>query len=220
MLATLGFTVTGILFMLFALKVKPLADQKSKQIFNRYALAYMLLAVAFVLWGLASVNGTREVLALSVVIGDILLLAATILMIDILFANNPRKNLWLYGAAVTGAGLLIVRTVFFYPEPFMVDEILYFNSQRLVSFTIASVFLLIWLPVNLQIAHLLTRKAQSLASTYTLLYTAASLSAVIFLLSKAPLTLALSFTAISVSVVGLIISNEYLKALRVANHGK
>jgi hypothetical protein len=102
----------------------------------------------------------------------------------------------------------------------MRNHVLFFNSQRAVSFTIAATFLLIWWPVNLQIARLVTRKVQSLATTYTALYAVATLSAVIFLLSKTPLSVSLSFSALSVSFLALVISCKYVKLIEEKADGK
>ena len=220
MLATVGFGVTGILFIVFALTIRSLAGTKLKRILDRYALAYVLVACAFIFWSIASASGTHGILGFSVVVGDILLFIATLLLAGILLEGNANRKRWLYGAAIIGIALLVVRTVFFYPEPYMVNQVLFFISQRLVSFTLSSVFLFIWLPANLQIAHLVTRKAQSIASIYKFLYAAATLSAVIFLLSKAPLTLVLSFTAISLSFLLLIISSKYIKVIEEGRHGE
>jgi hypothetical protein len=219
MLATIGFSITGILFILFSMTIQSLGG-KSRRVFNRYAQAYNMLAAAFILWGIASAIGKREILAFSVVVGDILLLMGTILILGILLDHNTHKKQWLYAAAFIGIGLLVVRTIFFYPKPFMTDQILFFNSQRFVSFVITATLLLIWLPVNVRISNLVTQKAQFFTSTYTLLYAAATISAAIFLLAKAPLTVVLSFTALSISFLVLVITNFYIKQLGGRRHGK
>jgi hypothetical protein len=220
MLAVLGFGFTGILFIFFALSIGELSDKVLKDTFKAYSRAYLLVAVAFIIWCLASIRGDKDILALSVVVGDALLLIATLLIISILFDASPHRKLWLYGAALTGTAALVIRTVFFYPEPFMRNHVLFFNSQRAVSFTIAATFLLIWWPVNLQIARLVTRKVQSLATTYTALYAVATLSAVIFLLAKTPLSVSLSFSALSVSFLALVISCKYVKLIEGKADGK
>ncbi|HSW37777.1 MAG TPA: hypothetical protein VLG37_05440 [Candidatus Saccharimonadales bacterium] len=99
----------------------------------------------------------------------------------------------------------------------MTDGILFFNSQRLVSFTLTAVFLLIWLPVNLRIAQMMTGNLQSQTLIYKLLYTTATLSAAIFLLAKTPLAVSLSFTAISVSFLSLVVSNFYAERMGVGH---
>jgi hypothetical protein len=219
MLATFGFGITGILFFIFGLSIETMGSAKLKPIFRTYAQAYILVSYAFILWSFASSTDSSRLLAFSVVIGDILLAVASILMLSILLNNNPNKKAWLYVAGLIIVSLLVVRTGFFYPKPYMTDGILFFNSQRLVSFTIASTFLLVWLPANLYMSDMVTHKVQSLRYLYTFVYTAATLSAVIFLLAKAPLTVVLSFTAISISFLLLIISTRYVKSLEVAAHG-
>ncbi|MBI1857029.1 hypothetical protein HY003_01270 [Candidatus Saccharibacteria bacterium] len=219
MLAALGFTTTGILFGIFAYRLRVLQQKQNLSVINNFAAAYILLGLAFLIWGAVSIVGDLDLLALSVIAGDALLLAATILMSNILFAKHRRKHLFVYGLAAAGVSLFLVRAFFFYPMPFMTDGILFFNSQRLVSFTITFAFLMIWLPVNLRMATMLTQKTPSLAKLYSYMYTTATLAAVIFILAKAPMTVALSFTAISVSFLMLIISNEFLITMKGA-HGR
>jgi hypothetical protein len=219
MLATIGFGVSSILFFIFAMSVELLSTKKSQKILRIYAQAYMFVSYAFIFWALASAVNSSRLLAFSVVVGDILLAAATFLMLNILLANKANKKSILYVSALVLASLLIVRVVYFYPEPYMTNGVLFFNSQRFVSFTIAFTFLFIWFPVNLQISDLLTYRAQQLKTAYTYLFTAATLSAVIFLLAKAPLTVVMSFTAISISFLMLIISSRYIRILEKHTHG-
>jgi hypothetical protein len=220
MLAAFGFGVTSILFIIFALSIRELSDSKLKATLNSYSDAYLLVALAFIIWCLASIDGDRDLLAVSVVIGDTLLLAATLLIVNILFDASTRRKWWLYGAALAGISALVIRTVFFYPKPYMRDHVLFFNSQRAVSFTIAATFMLIWWPVNLQMARIVTRKARSLTTAYTALYAVATLSAVIFLLSKTPLSVSLSFSALSISFLGLAVSCKYVKLIEEKGHGR
>jgi hypothetical protein len=219
MLATVGFGVSSVLFFIFAMSVELLSTKKSQKILRIYAQAYMFVSYAFIFWALASAVNSSRLLAFSVVVGDILLAAATFLMLNVLLANNANKKSILYVSALVLASLLIVRVVYFYPEPYMTNGVLFFNSQRFVSFTIAFTFLFIWFPVNLQISDLLTYRAQQLKTAYTYLFTAATLSAVIFLLAKAPLTVVMSFTAISISFLMLIISSRYIRILEKHAHG-
>jgi hypothetical protein len=218
MLATFGFGITGILFFLFALDIEALPFNKFMQTLRVYAQAYFLVAYAFILWSFASYINSSRFLAFSVVVGDILLAAATLLMLNILLGNKPNKKVLIYSAISVAVILLFVRVVYFYPTPYMIDQVLFFNSQRLVSFTIASAFLFIWFPVNLHMSDIVSQKVPSMRRLYTFLYTAATLSAVIFLLSKAPLTLVLSFTAISISFLMLIISSRYIRILEKHTH--
>lgn len=221
MLAVLGFTITGLLFILFSLTMPKHPKKKSAALLDDFKKAYLFLAVAFLGYGLASVDGSTSVLAVSMIIGNALLLIGTLHMLRILVSRNANKKLILYLAAATGIALVLARILFFYPEPYMQDEILVFNTQRFVSFMLSALFLLVWLPVNLRVARMLTLKnVAGMDKLITLVYTAATFSAVIFILAKKPVTLALSFTAVSAAFVLLIAYNIAIRKLQTgAKHG-
>jgi hypothetical protein len=219
MLATLGFGVTAVLFVAFAAAIISLAKSDRKTTFLPYGQAYGIVAAAFILWSVCSAIASKSLLALSVVIGDILLLVATMLIVSILLKGVARRNLWFWALGVAGVAALVVRTIYFYPKPYMTHGVLFFNSQRAVSFTLSAVFLLIWLPVNLQIARMLTQNVPSQERLFRISFATATLSTAIFLLSKTPLALSLSFTAISASFLVLILSTRYVKLLEERQHG-
>jgi len=219
MLATIGFGITAILFFVFAATLRAWAKSDHIKVFGLYAQAYVLVAGAFILWSICSAIGNKDYLALSVVIGDIILLIATLLIATILFTGTTQQRLWLWGLGVAGVVAIAIRTIYFYPQPYMTHGVLFFNSQRAVSFTLSAAFLLIWLPVNLQVARLLTTKLPSHEQLLRILFAMATLSTVIFLLSKTPLALSLSFSAISASFLVLILATHYIKLVEASRHG-
>lgn len=221
MLAVVGFVVTGILFAVFALTVKQLTFKGRESEFNHYSIAYWLLAIAFLGYGLASTTGTGSVLNIAVIFGNIILLAATLFILNILLRGEKTRKTWLIVAAVLSVAMVVLRVTKYYPTPVIDESMLFFNSPRFVSFALSSIFLLIWLPVNLRISRLVLAgaKIRQLDNIYPLAYAAATISAVIFLLSKKPHALILSFTAISLSFVMLITANIFIKYIR-DEHGK
>lgn len=220
MLATLGFGFTALLLLIFAGVVKSAGKGKLRATFTAYSEAYLIVAAAFVMWSICSAINDSGLLALSVVVGDTLLLVATLFIASILLSDKAQRRQLLWTIGLVGVALLAVRTIYFYPEPYMTRGVLFFNSQRAVSFTLSAVFLLIWLPVNLQVARLLTVKVPSQERLFKALYTMATFSTVIFLLSKTPLSLSLSFSAMSVSFLVLILSARYVNLVEERSHGK
>jgi hypothetical protein len=222
MLAVLGFNVTGLLFYLFAVTITSSSHKRTNRLIELYQYGYMFLSLTFFGYGIASVLQSPGALSLSVIIGNILLLAATLLMLAILFDGHKYKSVVLYGSAFLGAAMILVRIFYFYPEPYLEDSMLFFNSQRFISFLLSAIFLLIWLPVNLRISHHLSlrTKSEDLSRLYVYVYATATFSAVIFLLAKKPVTLILSFVAISTSFLMLTASNLYIRSTESRNFGK
>ncbi len=221
MLAVFGFVITGVFFAVFSQTFSKKLTKNNK-IMKNYVRAYLALAAAFFGYGIASAFGTQSLLAASVMLGSVLLLVATLLLMDIFFTNHAHKKTILITAGVVGVALVLVRLFFFYPEPYMREDMLFFNSQRAVSFLLNAVFFTIWLPVNLHISRLVTYSAKvaSFASTYAILHATATISAAMFLLAKKPVTLVLSFTALSIAFLLLIISNLFILSVEKGNHGK
>ncbi len=210
MLGVLGFSITGILFFIFS---GTLFSKNAKQqlILNDYRRAYSLLGGTFLIYAIGCLSGKPRALSLTILIGNALLLVATLFVLNILLINNKyRVHAW-YALTYVGIIMIFTRILYFYPKPYMQDRMLYFNSQRFVSFMLSAAFLLVWLPVNLRIARMLTHgMGQNIPKIYALLYYVATFSAIIFMLSKRPLTLVLSFVALSLSFVLLITSNMAL----------
>lgn len=206
MLAVLGFTVTGFLFLLFALSIP---NKKHSENILYFKISYILLAVAFFGYAVASQINSSATLARSMIIGNVWIFIATLFMLSIYLFKNKYKKYYIYMAALLAILLLVIRVVYFYPEPYIQDSILVFNSERFVSFLLSAIFLIIWLPVNLNIAKNILKDThfEVLERQFAFMYTAATFSAIIFLLAKKPLTLALSFIALSLAFAMLIISN-------------
>src|SRR5215213_7268959 len=110
MLAVLGFVTAGILFGLFARSFESLATKKLAPTLKKFSLAYYILSATFLLFGVASGIGNKTVLGASVVIGDLLLLLATVPILQISLDGNPHRKQLIYGAIGLGLALLLVRT--------------------------------------------------------------------------------------------------------------
>lgn len=203
--------------MMFGLTLAKSKSKKISNVLDSYSFAYVLLSLAFFGFAIASVIGSAEALAMSVVVGDFLILAATCFISNILLQGNRYRIQVLAALAIVGVGATMFRVAYFYPEPYMTEGILFFNSQRFVNFTLSSIFLLLWLPVNLRIARLqLTKRkeAHALASGLTYAYTVAIFAALIFILAKTPLVLVMSFTAMCACYLMLVVSNLAIRKVK------
>lgn len=221
MLAVLGFILTGICFGVFAYTFENSVVRKTKLKLTSFSYAYYSLALAMITWGIAAAIGGAEVLAASVTIGNAFLLLGTIYMLDIWL--GPKNRAWLWLAVIIAAGLLYARTAQYPPTPFMRDGVLIFDTHIVAAAGLAAIFALIWLPVNLKVAKQVTHKIgqDSIASIYSSIYIAATVSALIFIAARRTITVILSFAAIGVCFAMLVQSNMLIaKMSKEKHHGK
>ena len=214
MLATLGFLATGLCFALFAFTFNSKVIAKTKLPLRQFSYAYYCLALALITWGIAAWIGGNDLLANSVIIGNAFLILGTLFMISVLL--KPKEQGWLLTAGLIGAFLLYLRAENYPPAPYMQDGILIFNTETAVALVLASIFLFIWLPVNLRVAKQVAHsiKQDGIASLYSYIYIAATLSALIFIASRRVLTIVLSFIALGICFLLLLASNFLVSSVK------
>src|SRR5581483_4986502 len=207
MLATFGFTIAGIFFLLFGLTFREQVIKRTKLGLSGFVHAYYSLAVALWVWAVASANGSDEWLKRSVIIGDLFLLVGTLFMLSLWLSKKTKHWLWL--ATMVALLLVYIRVKYYYPAPFLRDSLLIFNTQQPVAVVLGLIFTLVWLPTNIKVARLVTDKIKqpTLRSTYSMIYALATASALIFIAAKKTSTVALSFASITVCFAMLIASN-------------
>ncbi len=220
MLAALGFTITGLFFGIFAYTFNNLVIDKTNLKLSQFSYAYYSLALALLTWGLAAAIGNSELLKWSVIVGDGFLLLGTLCMVGMWLGKKNRVWLWL--AAFLSIALLFARAIQYPPTPYMRSGILIFNTQTIVAATIAAIFVVIWLPVNLRVAKQITHKVgqDDITIIYSGIYVAATVAALIFLAARRTLTVVLSFVAIGICFAMLIKSNMLIAKLTESHHGK
>ncbi len=220
MLATLGFTVTGLCFGIFAYTFNRLVAHKINLKLSQFSYAYYALALAILTWAVAAAIGGDELLKRSVIVGDGFLLIGTLCMLDVWLGKQRRA--WLGLAGLAAASLLYVRAVYYSPTPYLRGGILIFNTQTVVAIALGLLFALIWLPVNLRVAKLVTTKLRhkDINNVYSAIYITATAAVLIFLAARRTVTVILSFAAIGVCFVMLIGSNILLSKIAGAKHGE
>lgn len=214
MLAAFGFIITGIFFALFAATFERMVIGRTKLPLFQFSNAYYCLALALLTWGAASASGDPMLLRFSVIVGDVLLLAGTIFMASIIVPSKYYSDFW-FGSVAIAAFLIAMRAVVLPPDPFMQHGLLIFNSPKSVMLTICLGLSLIWLPVNLYVAKTITHtvKQDSLNMLFTIVYTAATISALLFITARTPFLIISSFVALSVSFIMLLSSNLLIQSL-------
>lgn len=212
MLATLGFLITAALLVIFAYTFDNLVKKDNREL-RPFGLAYLLVAVSFLMWGVLSlVDASNGTLAKSVMIGDALLLSASICSV-LVFISSRRQVGVTAVLGVVSATLLVVRANNYYPEPFIKDGILHFNIQHNVAVLLSVIIVAAWLPACMQAARVISVK-HGLARFYTLFmsaYALAIISAALFIQARRRTIIIESFIAFSVSVLLLLISNLLAK---------
>ena len=103
----------------------------------------------------------------------------------------------------------------------MRDGILIFNTQTIVAIAIGLIFALIWLPVNLRVAKMITHKIKqdNINTIYSGIYAAVTVAALIFLAARRTIVVILSFSAIIICFVMLIWSNILVAKITEKTNG-
>lgn len=222
MLAVIGFTLTGLIVLAFAATFDRYIIQPHKLGIWQFSAAYYCLACALLLWGMASSVNDPRFLQFSVMAGNGLLLMATGLLASLVIPRKYLQDLAVIGSLI-GALLLSARAIYFLPEPAMRDGILLFNTQVPVQIAISAAFALIWLPVNVRIAEMVTSVAKqpSMQQLYVSLYVAATITALLFLSARRFIVIVLSFAMIGLLFLLLTASNYVVHRTRRAQgkHG-
>ena len=212
MLATLGFLITAILLIVFALTFDSLVKKDNKEL-RAFGFGYAFVAVAFLMWGLLSLTrATDATFAKSVLVGDTFLFLASICVASVLVSKQWKTAFYISGTAIT-ALLLIVRAKQYYPVPSLQDGILFFNTQRPVAILLSAIVVFAWLPACMKVARLLTAKSGLLQyySLYVAAYAITIISAALFIQARRRTIIIQSFVAFGVSTLLLLVSNLLVK---------
>lgn len=223
MLASLGFLTAALLLLLFAYTFDNLI-KKGDEDLKPFALAYTLVALAFLIWGLLVLTNAQAALPRSVLIGDGVLLTASICA-AYTFMPAKRKNPFAIAAVIAAAALLYLRARYYYPAPVLKDGVLFFNTQRPVEILLSATVILAWLPACMKAAGMITGKGvlRRYYTLYVSTYAITIISAALFIQAKRRAVVIESFVGFSVSILLLLVSNlvaKNAKAVKVAHAAK
>ena len=207
-LAFIGFLVAGVIFAVYAYTFYSLAGTKLPIFLKNYAFAYFSLALAFLIWAFAALN--NNFLINSVIIGNILLLLGSIFLLNVLFNNSKNiKFLSIFLGIVLSFIFLWVRINYYPPTPFMENGVLIFNTQKIISIILSSIFIFIWLPANLVTAKRVTANMpiQGMSFVYSFIYGISTIAAIFFIAFKTVPMVITAFVTLGICFVMLIYSN-------------
>lgn len=208
MLAAIGFITTGILVTVFADTFDRHVAKPYKLHIWQFSAAYYSLALALMIWGVASLTQDSQILRFAVLAGDGWILAGSVLLLSLVNYRKYYYELLLVEVSLA-ITLLCTRAVFYSPAPVVRDGLLYFNTQRPAAIAIGALFALVWLPVNVLVAKLVTDRAKltGLNQLYTSLYVGAVLAALFFLGARRAAAVVVSFSGVALMFLLLIFSN-------------
>lgn len=215
-LATIGFTVTGIFFGIYAYTFYLLVIKKLRSSLESFSYAYFSLSLAFLIWGGATFMGDQNILNISVIIGNALLLLGTIFLLNLWFENNKSlRGITIIGCVILSLVFLWWRISYFYPQPTLLNGILLFNTQLPVAILLGLIFLLIWLPTSIKVGKIISRtlRIDSLSFIYSSIYVMATIAALIFIAARTIPMIVISFVGISLCFVMLLTSNIFIDKL-------
>lgn len=217
MLAVAGFLVAGLCFGYFAYTFQSLVVTRTGLKLDAFAYAFYSLAAAFLIWGVAVIIATPAALAVSVVIGEAIILLGTLFLIRLLVDSRPL----LWALVVLAAALLYTRVTYFYPEPYLLDGVVIFNIPTVVGVVLGLAIIGVWLPASWRVARQVAVAIHepSLSRTYGAIYVAAALAAVLFTAVRRPITAVATFVALIICFGLLIGSNVVVKMVKEP-HGR
>ena len=209
-LATIGFIVGAILFAFYAFSLRSYAA--SGGIRYSYIWAYYLMAITFLMWGVAAANGTQGSLFMAVLAGNACILAGSVLLLDTVVRDRTMVSI----AAGVAVILFVGRLSLLPPAPYMEGGVLVFNTDPVVSAVYALLFAAIWLPASISVGTAVG--AQGKVPEFTRLVkwlSGLSLLTAIFLpIARTPDMLVLAFVILAVCYTILIVVNFYYKGDR------
>lgn len=222
MLASFGFLLTAIVLFLFAFTFDKVVKKDDRNL-RSFGFAYLLIGVAFLMWGFLGLANAQSSLAHSVLIGDVLIFAATTAALLILV---PKKwqHIMVLSAATCTLIIMFIRIKYFYPDPFILNGILYFNIQHPIAILI-SVVVLGWLPACMKAARIITdrKNLPHYYPFYLSAYIITIITAALFIQAQRRLVIIESFIAFGLSVLVLLLSNLTalsIKSVKVKHAGK
>src|SRR3989338_4830342 len=171
-LATIGFTIAGLFFAIYGGAISGLPQSRLPTQFKSSAHAYFFLATAFFIWAAAASLG--DLLTESVLIGNILILAGSIFMLNFIFADSDRRAFVLVVGILLSFVFFYLRLAVFIPQPEIINGILVFNTDLPIALLLAGIFGLIWLPANLRAAKILAQAGgqSQLQGVYSIIHIA------------------------------------------------
>lgn len=220
MLGLVGFSIAALVFVLYGFSALQYKEKKGPSL-GLYAGAFLLTAVACLIWA-AGTQAEAASLETFVIVGDVFLLAASVILAKTLFTKN--SSLYLGLAALVAVGALLYRVNVDYTDPVMKEGVLVFYTPRIFGALLAATVLGIWLRANMQFYDQYVRKRLKLDVLRPMYFTANILSLIGLtgvMFARKSLTISLAFSMIvlgylTMSALNLTVFNQTKKGVKHA----
>lgn len=197
MLGFIGFTITACIIGFFAISFYASFKELGQYRRRAFSSAFLLLGLAFLVWGFAPLINNPGVTTALVFGGDILLVAGTALLIAGQFRS---AQLWLIVTlALAATAILVARAYAFEPAAVVRDGLLHFSLEGAPRYVIIAMLAFVWMPLGARITQLAVRArgAAQFSSGVALVYVVALICAAIFIGARQNAIIIASFAALA-----------------------
>lgn len=202
----IGFSAAALIFAAYSMSCSERMKTPGLNL-EYFRSAYETLAAACLAWAVGALLG-GEGLKAAIVVGNVLALAATILMVLSWVRSN--RLIWLAGLSAVALAAMAARLWVYPPEAYMHHGVLIFNEKTPVFVAFTLLFSAVWLPLSLHAAHSLTRlrRLAPYRATVSFSFIIATLSTVLLLAARRPVTVVIAFVTLCLCFVSLITINR------------
>lgn len=210
MLGFVGFFITGLVIIAYALTSAKILPKLIGSESTSYVSAHIFLGAAFLGWGLSTLLGSEGILEMSILVGTFLLFVATVLMSNVIFKKS--FHLVLSIALLIGMAAMVIRSAYFDPTAYISGGLLHFDTHAGLAIVLGILFVTVWLPVNIKIANKMSEIVlfDDLRIIYASIYSLATLSAVLFLGARRDWVIIATFVIMGVCFALLLLSNIFI----------
>ena len=196
MWGVIGFGFAALVFAFFAFTVQKELIKKSEHFNSKhFAIGMYIAAGACLLWAIAALLNSSSALSASIIVGDVLLVAATLYILNAWISD---ENRWpaIVGVGLVGIFFVLARIFIFTPNAYMRDGLLFLNTPRLLAALLVVMFFSIWFIANYRFFKIVSERLRIIPGIGQITYIfniAAFVGICGFLIARKPLTIVISF---------------------------
>lgn len=199
MLGFIGFLIAAIIIGWFAVSFyRSFAELAFRQR-TYFTVAFMLLGVALLVWGMAPLLDDAESTAMIVFIGDVLLLIGTGFLLEAQFSRFSLLSVIVMSLA--GSALIGARAFIFEPAATVQNGILHFNLEGEPRIMLLALLAFIWVPLGTRITQLAVQSKGlvQFGGVIALAFIISLVCAAVFIGARQEVMIIASFTALAFS---------------------
>ena len=155
MLGFIGFLIAAGIIGCFAVTFYRSFHELGFRQRTYFTVAFLLLAIALLVWGIAPLTGNSPSVPMIVFMGDVLLLIGSAFLLEAQFRKFSIVSV--VAVALAGAAILGARAFIFEPAATVQGGILHFNLEGEPRILILALLACIWMPLGTRITQLAVR---------------------------------------------------------------